>query len=128
MYIGGNTATIVANRNGFIRMNGNPDFTTVSRQGLVDRVIHQLKHHMVQTCSVIGIADIHARTLAHGIQALQDLDTRRIVSLFAHCLLRMISIVPVALAALYRMRFVSRETVSTVPSLPRLLPKRHIRH
>src|SRR5690606_12079415 len=48
-----------------------------------------LEHHMVQAGTVIGIADVHTGTFAHGIQALQHLDTGGIVGvLFAHASLR----------------------------------------
>ena len=55
-------------------MNNDPDFATVTGQRLVDGVIHQLEHHMMQPRAVIGITDIHAGALAYGIQALEDLD------------------------------------------------------
>ena len=48
---------------------------------LVDGVVDHLVDHVVQAGAVIGVADIHARTLAHGIEALEDLD--RIGAIFA---------------------------------------------
>jgi hypothetical protein len=41
---------------------------------LVDAVVHDLVDHVVQARAVVGVADIHARALAHGIQALENLD------------------------------------------------------
>ena len=43
-------------------------------QRLVDGVVDDLVDHVMQARAVIGIADIHARPLAHGIEALEDLD------------------------------------------------------
>jgi hypothetical protein len=40
----------------------------VARERFVDSVVHNLEYHVVQTGAVIGIADIHARALAHRIQ------------------------------------------------------------
>ncbi len=43
-------------------------------QRLVDGVVHHLVDHVVQAGAVIGVADIHARPLAHGVEAFQHLD------------------------------------------------------
>src|SRR3546814_14584640 len=44
-------------------------------QRLVYGIVADLEHHMVQAGAVVGVADIHAGPLAHGIQPFQDLDT-----------------------------------------------------
>ena len=36
---------------------------------LVDRVVDDLEGHVVQAGAVIGVADVHARPLAHGVEA-----------------------------------------------------------
>ena len=69
-----NAAAIVCNLGGSIRQQGNSDPVSVARQRFVNRVIDNLIDHMVQARPVIGIADIHARTFANGLQALQNLD------------------------------------------------------
>ena len=46
----------------------------VAGQRLVDGVVDDLVDHVVQAGAVIGVADIHARPLAHGVEALEDLD------------------------------------------------------
>ena len=43
-------------------------------QRLVDGVVDHLVDHVMQARAVVGVADIHARTLADGIQPLQNLD------------------------------------------------------
>ena len=46
-------------------------------QRLVDGVVDDLVDHVVQAGAVVGVADIHARPLAHGVEALEDLDRFR---------------------------------------------------
>jgi hypothetical protein len=48
-------------------------------QGLVDGVVHHLIDHVVQAGAVVGVADVHARALAHRVQALENLDGFRAV-------------------------------------------------
>ncbi len=50
------------------------------RQRLVDGVVRHFEHHVVQARAIVGIADIHAGALAHGIEALENLDRIGIVS------------------------------------------------
>ena len=45
----------------------------VAGQGLVDGVVDDLVDQVVQAARV-GVADVHAGPLAHGFQALEDLD------------------------------------------------------
>ena len=54
---------------------------TVASQRFVDGVIDHLKHHVVQTCTIVGVTDIHPGAFPYGIQAFQDLNTRRVVTL-----------------------------------------------
>ena len=53
--------------------------STMVRRGvaglcLVDRVVDQLEHHVVEARGVVGVADVHPRALAHRLETLQDLD------------------------------------------------------
>ena len=50
------------------------DLVAEAGQRLVDGVVHHLIDHVVEAGAVVGVADIHARPLAHGIEALQHLD------------------------------------------------------
>ena len=43
-------------------------------QRLVDAVVDDLVHHVVQARAVVGVADVHPRPLAHRLQALENLD------------------------------------------------------
>ena len=58
------------------------DLVGMAGQRLVDGVVDDLVDHVVQAGAVIGVADIHARPLAHGVEALEDLD-RLLVIVFA---------------------------------------------
>ena len=51
----------------------------VAGQRLVDGVVDDLVDHVVEAGAVIGVADIHARPLAHRVEALEDLDRIRVV-------------------------------------------------
>ncbi len=57
-----------------------------ARQRLVDGIVADLEHHVMQARAIVGIADVHARALAHGIQALQHLDA--VGAIFIFVLLR----------------------------------------
>ena len=51
----------------------------VAGQRLVDRVVDDLVDHVVEAGAVVGVADIHARPLAHRVEAAQDLDRIRAI-------------------------------------------------
>src|SRR3546814_14037174 len=57
-----NTATIVGHRNRVVGVDGHHDIVAMSGQGFVDCVVDHLEHHVMQTCAIGRIADIHARS------------------------------------------------------------------
>ena len=59
---------------GAVRIERDGDLRGVAGERLVDRVVDDLVDHVMQAGAVIGVADIHAGTLAHGVEALEDLD------------------------------------------------------
>ena len=67
-------AAVVAHGAGTVRIELNQHLLGEAGQRLVDGVVDDLVDHVMQARAVIGIADIHARPLAHGIEALEDLD------------------------------------------------------
>ena len=67
-------AAIVLDRHRIVRVNGDGDAIRIAGQGLVDGVIDHLVDHVMQAGGVIGVADVHARPLANGVQSLEDLD------------------------------------------------------
>ena len=55
----------------------------------VDGVVQHLEHHVMQARAVGRVADVHAGTLAHRIEALEDLDARSNRSRVRRCRLRL---------------------------------------
>ena len=74
MHAGRNAAAIVTHGARAVRIERDVDLRGVSGERFVDGVVDGLVHHVMQTGSVIGVADIHAGTLAHGVESLKDLD------------------------------------------------------
>src|SRR5690606_21988625 len=84
-------AAVVGHRDRAILQDPHDDLVGVAGQGLVDRVVDHLEHHVVQAGAVMDIADVHAGALAHGLQAPQHGDLAGVVGtgggtrgLFAH--------------------------------------------
>ena len=92
--VGRDAAAVVAHGARAVGIERDVDLLGVARERLVDRVVDDLVDHVVQARAVIGVADIHAGTLAHGIEALEDLDRfgavvgrlgRELFERFGHC-------------------------------------------
>ena len=75
--VDGNAAAVVAHGDGIVGIEHDVDARGVACQRFVDRVVDDLVHHVVQARAVIGVADIHARTLADGIEPLEHADRFR---------------------------------------------------
>ena len=74
-----NAAAVVAHRHRAVGIEHDVDGGGVAGERLVDRVVDDLVDHVMQAGAVIGVADIHARPLAHGVEALQHPDRFRAV-------------------------------------------------
>ena len=74
--VDGDTAAVVLDGDAVVLADEYIDAVTETGQCLVDGVVHDLAHQVVQTLDV-GVTDVHSRTLAHGFQTLQDLDVGR---------------------------------------------------
>ena len=72
--IGWDAAPIILNRDRSIGIELDDHPVAMAGQRLVNRIIRDLKHHMVQARTIIGIANIHARALTHRIKAFENLD------------------------------------------------------
>ncbi len=79
MDVGRDAAAVVAHGAGAVGIEGDHDLLGKARQGLVDGIVDDLVDHVMQAGAVVGIADIHARPFAHGIEALEHLDRFRVV-------------------------------------------------
>jgi hypothetical protein len=65
----GDAAAIVRHGHGAVLVQRDGDLRGVAGQRLVDGVVHHLVDHVVQARPVVGVADVHARPLAHGVEA-----------------------------------------------------------
>ena len=79
VHIDGNTASVVGNRHRFVGVHRDDDLVAVPGQRLIDGVVHDLEHHVMQSAAIIGVTDIHSGALANRIEALQDFDFAGIV-------------------------------------------------
>jgi len=79
MQVDRDTAPVIGHRDRFVGVDGDGDPAAVPGQRLVDGVVDHLEDHVVQAGAVIGVANVHARALAHGIESLEDLDVRGVV-------------------------------------------------
>ena len=77
-------ATIVLDRDGAIHVHRHLDLCAEARHGLIHRVVDDLPHQMVQT-SRRGGADVHAGTLTHRLETLEDLDFVSAVFVLVFC-------------------------------------------
>ena len=78
-HVHGNTTAIIYNRNTIIRMDDYLNLSTVTGQGFVNTVVHNLVHQMVQT-ACRGTANIHSRPLTNSFQAFQHMNLFRIIA------------------------------------------------
>ena len=72
------TATVVGDGDHAVGADAGDDRVAVTAERLVDRVVDDLAHEVMQSAHV-GAADIHAWAAADGLQSLQDLDGRGVV-------------------------------------------------
>ena len=69
-----NSPAVVAHRDTLVGMDAHRDGIGVACEGLVNSVVDNLVDHVMQARSVIGVPDVHPRTLSHGFQALENLN------------------------------------------------------
>ncbi len=67
-------ATVVGDRHRTIRIERDGDEIGIAAERFVDGVVDDFVNHVMQTGTIIRVADVHAGTLAHGIKTFQDLD------------------------------------------------------
>jgi len=77
--VGGDAAPVVGDRARTVGVENHLDLGGVAGQRLVDGVVDHFIDHVMQARTVVGVADVHARPLAHGVQALEHLDRVRAI-------------------------------------------------
>jgi len=80
VHLGGNAAPVVDHADRVVGVDDHVDVRAVAGQRLVDGVVHDLPHQLMQA-GVIGRADVHARTLADRLEALEHGDARSVILL-----------------------------------------------
>ena len=63
-------AAVIRYRDRFIRVDGHHDAVAMAGQRLVDGVIHNLEHHVMQSAAVVGIADVHSGPFSNCVEPL----------------------------------------------------------
>jgi hypothetical protein len=71
-------APVVGDRDRVVAVDDDADRVAVAGERLVDRVVHDLVHEVVETADA-DVADVHRGTLADGLEALQHRDVGRVV-------------------------------------------------
>ena len=77
--VGRDSAAIVTDGAGTVRIEDHRHFLGKTGKRFVDGVIDDLVDHVMQAGTVVGIADIHPRALADGIQSFEHLDRFSVV-------------------------------------------------
>ena len=77
--VGRYAAAVVDHRDRVVGMDHDLDVVAMPGKGFVDRVVHDFEDHVVKARAIGGIADVHPGALAHGVQALEDLDAGGVV-------------------------------------------------
>ena len=79
----GEAAAVVAHLAAAVLAQKNVDIGAVAGQRLIDGVVHDFIHAVMQAAKIRG-ADVHAGTLAHSLQPFEHLDLRFIIRVFIH--------------------------------------------
>jgi hypothetical protein len=82
MDAGRDTAAIVLDGDGAVGIERDQDPVAMAGQGLVDRVVGDLEHHVVKARTVVGVADIHSGPFADRVEPFQHLDGIGAVGVF----------------------------------------------
>ena len=69
----GNSTPVIHDADRVVGMDDDFYFVAVSRQRLVNRVVKNFEHHVVQSGAVARITDIHAGPFAHCLQSFEYL-------------------------------------------------------
>ena len=62
-----NSATIVRDRNAVVSINFDAHMVSMTGQRLINSVVDNLIHHMMQPAAIIGVANVHSRTFSNGL-------------------------------------------------------------
>ena len=75
----GDAATVVGHADRIVGVDDDLDVVAPALQRFVDGIVQDFEHHVVQAGAIGRVADVHTGTLAHRVQAFEDLDAGRVV-------------------------------------------------
>ena len=81
MHIHRDPSSIILYCTGTVLLKNYMDTAAVPCKVLIHRIVYDLIYQMVQSLSGYA-SDVHTGALSHGLEALQDRDTARIISVF----------------------------------------------
>ena len=81
MHIHRDPSSIIFYCTGTVLLKNYMDTAAIPCKVLIHRIVYDLIYQMVQSLSGYA-SDIHTGALSHGLEALQDRDTARIISVF----------------------------------------------
>ena len=81
MHIHWDPSSIIFYCTGTVLLKNYMDTAAVPCKVLIHRIVYDLIYQMVQSLSGYA-SDVHTGALSHGLEALQDRDTARIISVF----------------------------------------------
>jgi hypothetical protein len=79
--VGGDAAAVIGDGDGPVAVQRDRDLRRIARLRLVHGVVDDLEGHVVQAGAVIGVADVHAWPLAHGLEPPQHGDGGAVVGI-----------------------------------------------
>jgi hypothetical protein len=79
MLIRRNPAAVILHRDRVVVVDRDGDLATEARERLVDRIVHDLVHEVMETVGS-GRSDVHRRSFADRFEAFQHLDGTRVVA------------------------------------------------
>ena len=82
---GGDAAAVILDRHRTVGVELDQDEIAVPGECFVDGIIRHFEHHVVQARTIVGVANIHAGALAHGVKALEHLDRIRAIGTIGGC-------------------------------------------
>jgi hypothetical protein len=97
VHVDGDAAAVVLDRDRAVLVDAHIDAVGLAGERLVDGVVDHLPDEVVQPLHA-GVADVHRRALAHGIEAFEDLDGTGVVAFFGGVLFRHVPCLPVGMS------------------------------
>ena len=79
MNIGRDAAAVINHADGIIGVYGDGDFVAITSQRFVNRIVYDLKHHVMQSRTIAGVTDIHAGAFTYRLQTFKHFDAGRVI-------------------------------------------------